>query len=113
MGLDNIECREIAPKMFLQENQYKLLKTETQKKKQHTNWHPQLIHWEGNGREGGGSGGYTLSTIWAQCILSALLYYFKTSLPHKTVICCTLSAPQDKHTLQGAEQDIVSWLTLE
>ena len=35
------------------------------------------------------------------------------SLPHKTVLCCTLSAPQDKHTLQGAEQDIIFRLTLE
>ena len=35
------------------------------------------------------------------------------SLPHKTGLCCTLSAPQDKHTLQGAEQDIISRLTLE
>ena len=26
------------------------------------------------------------------------------SLPHKTVLCCTLSAPQDKHTLQGADK---------
>ena len=30
------------------------------------------------------------------------------SLPQKTVLCCTLSAPQDKHTLQGREQDIIS-----
>ena len=37
-----------------------------------------------------------------------VLYYLKTSLPHKTVLCCTLSAPQDKHTLQGTEQDIIS-----
>ena len=22
-------------------------------------------------------------------------------------LCCTLSAPQDKHTIQGAEQDII------
>ena len=35
------------------------------------------------------------------------------SLPLKTVLCCTLSAPQDKHTLQGAEQDIIFRLTLE
>ena len=35
------------------------------------------------------------------------------SLPHKTGLCCTLSAPQDKHTLQGAEQDIIFRLTLE
>ena len=30
------------------------------------------------------------------CLLKQFLY-----------LCCTLSAPQDKHTIQGAEQDII------
>ena len=32
MGLDNIEFREIAIKMFLQENQYKLARKQNRKK---------------------------------------------------------------------------------
>ena len=34
------------------------------------------------------------------CLLKQFLY-----------LCCTLSAPQDKHTKQGKEQDIIPWLT--
>ena len=57
MRLDNIDFREIATKMFLQENQYKLARKLNRKK---------LLgrKWDAGGGGGGGWGGYSLSTIW-------------------------------------------------
>ena len=51
MGLDNIECREIATKMFLQENQYKLAGKLKRKKKKHKL--TPTAHSLGGKREGG------------------------------------------------------------
>ena len=55
MGPDNIEFREIATKMFLQENQYKLARKLNRKK---------LLGGETGCGGGGGWEGYSLSTIW-------------------------------------------------
>ena len=55
MRLDNIDFREIATKMFLQENQYKLARKLNRKK---------LLGRKRDARGGGGGGGYSLSTIW-------------------------------------------------
>ena len=54
MGLDNIEFRGIATKMFLQENQYQLARKLNRKK---------LLGRKRDAR-GGGGGLYLLSTIW-------------------------------------------------
>ena len=59
MGLDNIECREIATKMFLQENQYKLVrKLKRKKNKKQIDSHSSFTGAETEGG-GGGSGGHS------------------------------------------------------